>query len=540
MKKRVCLFMFMFLICFLLVGCSDDPLISFITTTKESESNTTVTTEGTNSSDTSSTNTNTDNPTTDKTTTATTVTTPTTVTTTVDTSSYTNYYKETSLNYTYYDLGQEGYYNWFYMNALGNQKILVIPVTISGYATTANEVTRNDINSCFFGTEENTYWESVKSYYYESSYGQLNITGTVTSWMSNSSFTVKNLKNDVNVITNYTSTFLANQGINAKDYDSDNDGYIDLVWYIYSAPDYDNAPYGTNIPDNFWAYTYSTELDPDTSNPVVNNFCWASYDFMYEASSSRVGSPDAHTYIHETGHALGLDDYYNADQGVEDGDPVGYADMMSENVIDHNSFSKIAYGWLKPYVVYGNAEITLTPLSESASAVVLGLNWDHNAFSEYLIFEFYTPTGLNKQDALTSYSGNYSNLNFKGVRIYHVDARLASYKNSTDYTILSKLSDLTTGQLIAFTVHSNTPSYSIVYGEKGYGKESDIPIITLVDKSGYSHLTNDYYMDEDSLYVSGDTFDASTVKLNGGGTLNYTVSFSNMTDEGITLTFTKK
>ena len=41
---------------------------------------------------------------------------------------------------------------------------------------------RQNIQKAFFGTESETGWESLKSYYSESSYGKLNIDGTVTNW----------------------------------------------------------------------------------------------------------------------------------------------------------------------------------------------------------------------------------------------------------------------------------------------------------------------------------------------------------------------
>jgi hypothetical protein len=53
--------------------------------------------------------------------------------------------------------------------------------------------------------------------------------------------------------------------------------------------------------------------------------------------------------------------------------------------------------------------------------------------------------------------------------------------------------------------------------------------------------------DNSSLFQSGDTFDFSTyrnsfpylTKMNDGSTLNYSVAFSDMSSESITLTITK-
>ena len=72
--------------------------------------------------------------------------------------------------------------------SIGEQKVLVIPVFFEDYViASCIEDTDNaldHINTAFFGQSTETWWESVKSYYYESSYGKLDITGQVTSWFS--------------------------------------------------------------------------------------------------------------------------------------------------------------------------------------------------------------------------------------------------------------------------------------------------------------------------------------------------------------------
>ena len=65
---------------------------------------------------------------------------------------------------------------------------------------------------------------------------------------------------------------------------------------------------------------------------------WASYEFMNDSGTNRI---DAHTYIHETGHLLGSDDFYSN----EDYDPVGDLEMQSYNVGDMGAFSKFQFGW---------------------------------------------------------------------------------------------------------------------------------------------------------------------------------------------------
>lgn len=461
---------------------------------------------------------------------------------------YSNYYKEDLINLDYYQLSRSSQsWVWYYTKPTGDVKILVIPVIVSEYSINATESVRSDINKTFFGDYSNTTWESVASYYYKSSFEKLSFTGTVTNWLG--TYTVEELWSDCNAVIEDTASFLVQEDIDPKDYDSDNDGFIDLIWYVYSAPNsQDEESLKDEENNNFWAYAFSTfERTGNVDVPTINNFCWASYDFMYKEGIT--GCPDAHTYIHETGHSLGLEDYYNSET-AESTDPVGKIDMMSNNVIDHNTFSKMALGWVTPYVVNGNATITINPAESSGDCIVLGYNWDENAFSEYLVFELYTPTGLNEEDVAFSTCYRQAPAGY-GVRVYHVDARLC-YKNADDeYILIDNYSsfDEELGTLITVG-HSNMPSYATVEGD-----EANIKLITLIDANGESHLTSDYTMTSNtgilyhngSLFLSGDTFSLSDYithfqsanGFNDGSLFDYTVSFDTVSKNKATITFTK-
>ena len=205
-------------------------------------------------------------------------------------------------------------------------------------------------------------YDSVKTFYQKSSYNKLNLGGEVTEWFNVSEYTdytnaaqidSSQTYDIVRKAVNWAKTTLK---IDMSKYDNDKDGYIDGVWCIYSAPNYTNGGPQTDY-GNYWAYTSWGNQDdsvetPSTTNPIYNLFGWASYDFMYEGYG--IEHVDAHTYIHETGHFLGLNDYYSDQMSYN---PIGKVDMMDANICDHNSYSKMLLGWTKPYVVVGNAEI---------------------------------------------------------------------------------------------------------------------------------------------------------------------------------------
>ena len=71
---------------------------------------------------------------------------------------------------------------------VGAANILVIPVWFTdsnSYIAASNkEKVRSDIQTAYFGTNEETGWRSVKTFYEEESHGALTFTGTVSEWYS--------------------------------------------------------------------------------------------------------------------------------------------------------------------------------------------------------------------------------------------------------------------------------------------------------------------------------------------------------------------
>ena len=63
---------------------------------------------------------------------------------------------------------------------------------------------------------------------------------------------------------------------------------------------------------------------------------WVSYDFVNDKYLDfyNYNKLDTHTFVHESGHLLGLNDYYCYDT-ENTWDPAGVLDMQSYNVGDH-------------------------------------------------------------------------------------------------------------------------------------------------------------------------------------------------------------
>ncbi len=319
--------------------------------------------------------------------------------------------------------------------SIGSPKVLVIPVNLDNANATQNAL--NEINIAFNGTEEETGFESVKSYYYESSYGTLDLQfDVVNEW-----FTPKYDKNYYDNYSDdtyqYGSDLILREALahydsyyNMNDYDYDSNGYIDGVWLIYNcAVDYDGV---SNI---YWAFVSWDYTDYTYDGIYANSYGFAGIDFMhptpeeagsYDPTGIKV---DAHTFIHETGHMLGLDDYYDYDENVGPTGGLYCADMMDGNIGDHGMISKLLLGWVTPTVVTGSGTITLDLKSFSSTGEFLLIaNHDvHTIYDEYFLIELYANDGLNKRDG--QITDPYSIKDALGIRIIHVDASINYDKN---------------------------------------------------------------------------------------------------------------
>ncbi len=468
---------------------------------------------------------------------------------------------KTHLNYTYDDyMSHNAYSNMDNCPLSGNPKLLIIPVWFSDSSSfisaSSKEKVRSDIQKVYLGTNEETGWRSVKTFYEEESKETMSLTGTVSGWYDtktsytnygSSTSSTKSLVSSA--VTWYFDTY--NKSDSRKNYDTNGDGYMDGVMLIYAAPDKQQSGFGSY--SNLWAYCFWTGQSSSTSSPNPNVFFWASYDFMYGSNTAVSGSSgkfyngdtshcnlDGHTFIHEMGHVLGLEDYY--DYGDGNYSPAGGFSMQDYNVGGHDPYSVMAYGWADPYVPTKSMTITINDFQSSHDMILLANHPVTSVFDEYILLELYTPTGLNELDSIYQYDEYYpQGPNVPGIRLWHVDARLTRWTGSDWSTTL------TTNATSSNVYHAMSNSYDEEeYGSVLGSSYYDYNILQLIRQDGGSYRPQ-YTLSSSSLFKQSSSFSMSSyssqfkkgTSMNNGSALGWTFTVTLVSSTSATINLVK-
>jgi M6 family metalloprotease-like protein len=313
--------------------------------------------------------------------------------------------------------------NFWSIPSVGTPKVLVVPVQFPT-STFANATTaKNNINTAVNGAPSGSF-QSLNSFYKTSSFNKLDLQGTVldvfTTQFQPGYYENLTAQDPNTVIINEIMNFY-NSSINFNDYDYDGDGNLDGIYMIY------NYPAG-NWASFWWAYL-SSYLGNSTFDGVrPTSYIWMPYSFV-----SVNNSIDSETFIHETGHMLGLEDYYdyapNDGSGNEYG--LGGADMMDSNLGDHNPWSKMILGWIDPIIIERTTtNLEVLPYISTGQALIITDKWNNTYFDEFIVAMYYTPTGFYGTLDPQGYFFDKQ----PGMVLYHVDARLGpSAKTNSAY-----------------------------------------------------------------------------------------------------------
>ena len=431
-------------------------------------------------------------------------------------------------------------------------KALVVPVDFTDYPYTdyanSEEEMNAELTKVFFGDEDDMEWYSLAGYYKSTSFGKCNISGSVAPvWHTNQK--VSQINKDetgyaANLAVQIQDYYRSHSEINLAEYDANQDGFIDSLIMIYTAPITTTGElwwaFCSSVSGAFGKYTKTGNLEG------AHRFFWASYRFLYERWNRQSGEaeqytsseikagvdihgnpihPDAHTMTHEYGHVLSLPDYYITDYAASDYGAMGGLDMMDYNVGDHNAYSKMMYGWINPRRIAGTkGKITLTLNSTTTTGDTIIIpapgKWNDTYLDQYLVVEFLTPEGVAKQDGTERYLGHYPlYYNKAGIRILHIDSRMGVYTyTGTGDTGSYKF----TGYTWNTTPPDSTKTYVKVAADNTASRScfSKYKLAEVLPSDGKSIKAHNSKATTDCLYFEGQSFGVAggawaDFKLNG-------------------------
>lgn len=315
----------------------------------------------------------------------------------------------------------------------GVANALIIPIAFPDVPY--SETDYENLRQAFFGNPEETGWESVASYYQKSSYGQFRLEGNIRPPF----IAPRNLDYYISkaVFQEHSEFELLKEALSFYDsvlklsmYDTNHDSHIDGIYFVYLLPPSQESRL-------FRPYTNCRGQSLGTYDKLTADYyIWAGIDPT--------------VLIHETGHLLGLDDYYDTDLLSGPAGGLGGADMMDSSSGDHHPFSKIMLGWVNPLVITDSVTLMIGSFSETGDVLLLASAFTGSYFSEYYLLELYTPEGLNQT------FGFYPD---PGIRLTKVDARiedgLGKPKNPDGYYSFFSFNNSDTEQKLLSTVEAD-------------------------------------------------------------------------------------
>ncbi len=308
---------------------------------------------------------------------------------------------------------------WRGMPSLGDVKVFALLIDFSDHPAKS---TSGFVHSGLYGNGNvaNAPHESLANYYTRASYGQLDLShGATFGWYRPAvarSAVEQTTPGRDSLIKEALLHFDA-QGHDFSQYDNNNDGVIDYFLVIWTGPN--------NGWSNFW-WGYQTRYSVPSFK--LDDVSLGKYSWQWESRNNDTAFNPS-TVIHETGHALGLPDYYDYDDSIGPRGGIGAMDIMHSQRGDHNCFSKWVLDWVTPTVISsGSQSLNLLASGTAKDCVVAwpGLA-SGSPFSEFFVIQ-------NRQRL-----GNDLTLPGDGILAWHVDASLNAA--GTDYAYDNSYTD---------------------------------------------------------------------------------------------------
>ena len=304
----------------------------------------------------------------------------------------------------------------------GNRNLLCILIGFKDLAFTKTQAEFNNLfNQIHYSVNGST--GSVKDYYLENSYNQLNLSITVvgpfTASDSMAYYGANSSGSDIRpreLISEAVT--LADPVVNYTNFDNDNDGTVDGVYVIHSG--YDEAAGAPSY--TIWAHAWDLLPTLTLDGKIISRYSTSSeLNGTTGSIISNIG-----VICHEYGHVLGAPDFYDVDYGTG-GQYKGTAhwDVMaagnwnndSKTPAHHNPYTKTRiYNWATVTTLSSCQNVTLQNSAENSNSFY---RYSTSTANEFFLLE-------NKQQIKFD-----SAAPGHGLIIYHVDSTyIAAHDNS--------------------------------------------------------------------------------------------------------------
>ena len=171
----------------------------------------------------------------------------------------------------------------------------------------------------------------------------------------------------------------ANDEVNFANYDNNNDGKIDMVYFLVAG--YASSFSGNNT-GYLWPHASNlSSLNRYFDNKKIDAYACSTELFGFESSPSTVTVEGIGTVAHEFSHVLGLPDFYDTDYedgGGQSHDPGGW-DVMAggsdynygRHPVGYTFYERYALGWANPTTITQSGSYTLNPVNTSREGYIL-------------------------------------------------------------------------------------------------------------------------------------------------------------------------
>ena len=282
-------------------------------------------------------------------------------------------------------------------SSTGTVKMLVILVEFSDYKFKNTKESFNKLLNQINYTDGGRYG-SVRDFYKECSFGQLDLVTDVVGIYKLSNTRAYYGGNDAygNDLRPREMALAAidaaNAAVNFKNYDNNNDGYVDGIHIIYAGPG-EEAGGGSNC---IWAHSW-------TASTSVDGVYTSRYSCSPEIRGS-AGSNITHIGVicHEIGHVLGTMDFYDTDYGTNGEYPgTGQWDLMASGSWNgdgacpahFNPYSKIYdFGWASVKTVSSSSTQRLDAKSKDGFIRI-----NTATSGEYFLLEYRAQSGFDSK-----------------------------------------------------------------------------------------------------------------------------------------------